>query len=249
MRDPSVNTTRPLDRLTNTCNAAWALHTARDTEPTAARGARWSPALQGRSLVRLIAGVILLLAWSSALAQIGAMYWCPGNEFSNAIADSEARTRSCTKLSNAEWVFYGSDSAGRRYEYNDRRTIFKGGGRIETWLQTTPGESSSGPVSAAETVGSPKTVSPHVIQCTSRTIVSGATYVYYPQTQAIVKDSRAVSPYFPPPAPVAEALVRHLCADRRSRAASGMSEDFEQRAPEKLRALAAPGGQVLRSSR
>jgi len=218
VRNSPAQNARPLDRLSNRCAASRAMHAARYREPASVRGARWSTTLQGMALVRVLAGVFILLGCSSALAQVGAMYSCPGNEFSNAIADSEAQARKCTKLSSAEWVFHGTDSSGRRYEYNDRRTIFKGGGRIDTWLQMTPSAASSGLGSDAGTAGSPKTVSPHVIQCAGRTIVPGATYIYYPQDHAIVKDSKAVSPHFPPPPPVAEALVRHLCADRRSRA-------------------------------
>ena len=158
------------------------------------------------TLRALVAGVALLLVASPSLAQV---YRCATNEYTNMISADEASARGCTKIAKAEWVTSGSDASGRKYEYNERRTVFRGNGVVETWLQVVP--------SVPETVAGDdaavvKTVSRQLIRCDRHTIASGATYLFDPRDNSVVRDSREQSPYFPPPGPVAETLMRHLCA-------------------------------------
>src|SRR3982751_1513685 len=89
-----------------------------------------------RSLLALCA--ILVLTSSPARAQVGALYRCASNEYTNMLSAPEAVARGCTKIGKAEWVVAASDRSGAQYEYNDRRTVFRSDGSIETWLQVVP---------------------------------------------------------------------------------------------------------------
>jgi len=60
-------------------------------------------------------------------------------------------------------------------------------------------------------------VSRQLIRCDRRTIASGATYTFDPRDNSVVRDSREQSPYFPPPSPVADKLMRNLCASAGAR--------------------------------
>lgn len=162
-----------------------------------------------RALRALIASSALLLGAAPSFAQVGALYRCATNEFTNMLSADEAAARGCVKIARAEWVASGSDASGRKYEYNERRTVFKGNGVVETWLQVVPSVAETIPGDDAAVV---KTVSRQLIRCDRRTIASGATYVFDPRDHSVVRDSREQSPYFPPPGPVAETLMRHLCA-------------------------------------
>jgi hypothetical protein len=163
-----------------------------------------------RAVRALVAGSALLLAAAPSFAQVGALYRCATNEYTNMLSAEEAAARGCVKIAKAEWVTSGSDASGRKYEYNERRTVFKGDGVVETWLQVVP----SVPGDDAAVV---KTVSRQLIRCDRHTIASGATYMFDPRDNSIVRDSREQSPYFPPPGPVAETLMRRLCASAGTR--------------------------------
>jgi hypothetical protein len=170
-------------------------------------------AVVARAAGALLASALALAAASPARAQVGALYRCAVNEYTNMLTADEAGARGCTKIAKAEWIASGGDIGGRKYEYNERRTVDRGNGMIETWLQVVP---SPGDVAAAD-AGIVKTVSRHVIQCDRHTIASGATYLFDPRDNSVVKDTREQSPYFPPPGPVAEALFLQLCGSGRSR--------------------------------
>ncbi|HTJ05273.1 MAG TPA: hypothetical protein VL624_07995 [Caldimonas sp.] len=164
-----------------------------------------------RALRALVAaGALLLAAAPPALAQVGALYRCASNEYTNMITAEDAAARGCAKIAKAEWVASGSDASGRKYEYNDRRTVYRGDGIVETWLQVVP---AAPEVIAGEDAAIVKTVSRQLIRCNRHTIASGATYTFDPRDNSVVRDSREQSPFFPPPGPVAETLMRNLCAN------------------------------------
>jgi hypothetical protein len=167
---------------------------------------------------RLLAPVALFVLLSApAQAQVGALYRCPSNEYTNLLSAAAANARGCTKIAKAEWVVAASDSAGTQYEYNDRRTVFRGHGLIETWLQVVPPVRDGMDAFDARLAEGVKAVSRQVIECARRTIASGATYFFDPRDNTVVKDTSERSAFFPPPEPVAEELIRSLCADARAR--------------------------------
>ena len=166
-------------------------------------------------VLRAIAAILVLaFAAAPAHAQVGALYRCATNEYTNMLTADEAAARGCTKIAKAEWVASGSDASGRKYEYNERRTVFKGDGTVETWLQVVPSQPETLPGDDATVV---KTVSRQWIRCDRGTIASGATYLFDPRDNSVVRDSREQNPYFPPPSAVAETLIRRLCASRGAR--------------------------------
>ena len=137
-----------------------------------------------RSLIPLFA--VFVLASSPARAQVGALYRCPANEYTNMLSAADAGARGCAKIARAEWVVAASDSTGRQYEYNDRRTVVRGNGLIETWLQVIPSpRAGSGETTAADL----RIVSPHLIRCATRRIASGAIYLFDPRDNTVVKDT------------------------------------------------------------
>ena len=157
---------------------------------------------------------LLVLAAPPAQAQVGALYRCSSVEYTNMLSASEAQARQCAKISNAEWVAAASDSAGNNYEYHDRRTVFRANGSIETWLQVVrsalPEDDAAGP----RTVDV-RTVSLQTIECGRKRIASGPAYLFDPRDNTVIRDASVRNAFFPPPQPVAEALIRHLCADGR----------------------------------
>jgi hypothetical protein len=161
----------------------------------------------------VVLGAVLLAATPSH-AQVGALYRCASNEYTNMLSADEAVARGCAKIAKAEWVASGTDASGRKYEYNDRRTVYRGDGIVETWLQVVPSVPATVPGDDAAVV---KTVSRQLIRCDRRTIASGATYTFDPRDNSVVRDSREQSPYFPPPSPVADKLMRNLCASAGAR--------------------------------
>jgi len=165
-----------------------------------------------RTLRALAAIAALAFATAPSHAQVGALYRCATNEYTNMLSADEAAARGCAKIAKAEWVASGSDASGRKYEYNDRRTVFRGDGIVETWLQVVPAAPET---AAGDDAAVVKTVSRQLIRCDRRTIASGATYVFDPRDNSVVRDGREQSPYFPPPGPVAETLMRRLCANAR----------------------------------
>jgi len=86
-----------------------------------------------RSLLPIF--TLFVLATPPAQAQVGAMYRCSAVEYTNMLSASEAQARQCAKIGSAEWVAVASDAAGNKYEYHDRRTVYRGNGSVETWLQ------------------------------------------------------------------------------------------------------------------
>lgn len=149
-------------------------------------------------------------------AQSGAVYRCASNDFTNTLTENEAASRHCAKIGNAEWVFSGSDSMGRQYTYNDRRTVFREDGTVETWLQVTAPPTDKSDPSDWQTFSFVRTVSPQVIRCRERTISSGATYFLNLRDNTVTKDSSMRTAMFPPPERIAETLMRRLCLDRRA---------------------------------
>lgn len=173
------------------------------------------PSRLGTHWARLAAvAALLLVASFDANAQSGALYRCGSNDYTNTLSEDEAVSRHCAKIGNAEWVFSGSDSAGRQYTYNDRRTVFRPDGTVETWLQVAAPRPLAADSAEAQAVAAMRTVSPHVIRCRQRTISSGATYILNMRDNSVAKDSSMRSDLFPPPERVAEALIRRLCVDR-----------------------------------
>jgi hypothetical protein len=165
-----------------------------------------------RGVGHFVAVIPLLLLWASpAKAQVGALYRCATNEFTNMLTPEQATAQRCTKIAKAEWIASGSDWSGRNYAYNERRTVFKGNGLVETWLQVA-NTADANDAHAAVT----RTVSRQVIECDRRTIASGAAYVFDPRDNSVVRDSREQNPYFPPPEVVAETLIRRLCGNGRA---------------------------------
>jgi hypothetical protein len=163
-----------------------------------------------RSLLALFA--LLVLATPPAHAQVGALYRCSAVEYTNMLSASEAQARQCAKIAGAEWVALASDSAGNRYEYHDRRTVHRGNGSVETWLQVVRSElprSDPSPARSAEM----RAVSLQTIECGRKRIVSGMTYLFDPRDNTVIRDGSVRNEFFPPPQPVAEALVRRLCAE------------------------------------
>jgi hypothetical protein len=160
---------------------------------------------------------VFILASPSAHAQVGALYRCPAGEYTNLLSAGEAQARQCTKIADAEWVVAASDSSGNKYAYNDRRTVFRGNGLIETWLQVVrsalPGVDAVEARRAAEV----RTVSPLVIECSRRKVASGPTYVLDLRDSTVVKDASDGSGLFPPPGAISEVLLHQLCTDRRAR--------------------------------
>ena len=157
---------------------------------------------------------LLLVASLDAHAQSGALYRCGASDYTNLLSEEEAVSRHCSKIGNAEWVFSGTDAAGRQYTYNDRRTVFRPDGSVETWLQVAAPRPLVAQTAEAQALASLRTVSPHVIRCRQRTISSGATYHLDMRDNSVAKDSSMRSDLFPPPERVAEALMRRLCVDR-----------------------------------
>ena len=175
--------------------------------PDACRiGTRWP---------RLAAVALMLLVVSFEVqAQAGALYRCGSNDYTNTLSEEAAISRHCVKIGNAEWVFSGSDSAGRQYAYNDRRTVFRPDGTVETWLQVASPPPSVADAANRQAAAAVRTVSPHVIRCRQRTISSGATYFLDMRDNSVSKDSSVRTALFPPPERVAETLIRQLCIDR-----------------------------------
>ena len=167
-----------------------------------------------RSLLAICA-VLVVASAPPAQAQVGALYRCSGGMYTNLLSASEAQARQCTKIGNAEWVVAASDASGNKYEYNDRRTVFRGNGLIETWLQVVrsvlPG--SDGAEAQRNEV---RAVSPQVIECSRRKVASGPTYFYDPRDDSVLKDPSERNAYFPPPQAITEVLLRQLCADGRA---------------------------------
>jgi len=166
-----------------------------------------------------LASALPVFATTAAHSQTGAVYRCALNDYTNTLTEDQAASRRCVKISRANWVFSATDAAGRQYTYNDRRTVVRDDGTVETWLQVVP------PARAAD-VGttsmdvSPylRIVSPQIIRCRQRTITSGATYYVDTRDNSISKEPSGRSGFFPPPERVAEALARQLCAERAERA-------------------------------
>jgi hypothetical protein len=171
----------------------------------------------GNSSICLVAVVSMLGAMSFDVhAQSGAVYRCGSNDYTNALSENEAVSRHCAKIGNAEWVFSGSDLAGRQYTYNDRRTVVREDGTVETWLQVVAPRMDKADSSDWQTLPYVRTVSPHVIHCRERTISSGATYFVNLRDNSVTKDSSMRTAAFPPPERIAEALMRRLCPDHRA---------------------------------
>lgn len=170
--------------------------------------------------LRLVAGAALLVAASFDVhAQSGALYRCGWNAFTNTLSEQEAISQRCAKIGNAEWVFSGSDAAGRQYTYNDRRTVFREDGTVETWLQVAaPRRVDADRADGADRQSAPylRMVSPQVISCRQRALSSGPTYLLDMRDNSVVKDSSVRSALFPPPERVVETLIRQLCLDRRA---------------------------------
>ena len=164
-----------------------------------------------RSLLALFAFSVLAAAPAQAQAQVGALYRCSAVEYTNMLSAPEAQARQCAKIGNAEWVTAGTDSAGNRYEYHDRRTVYRADRSVETWLQVV-----RSPVPGNDTAAAPlvetRTVSPQTIECGRKRIVSGPTYLFNPRDNTVIRDARVRNEFFPPPQTVAETLVRQLCA-------------------------------------
>jgi len=167
-----------------------------------------------RVLLALASG-LPILGTPAAHAQAGAVYRCAVNDYTNTLTENQAASRHCVKMSRTNWVFSATDAAGRQYTYNDRRTLLRDDGTVETWLQVVP------PARAAD-VGTTSTdvlpylriVSPQIIRCRQRTITSGATYYVDTRDNSVSKEPSGRGGFFPPPERVAEALARQLCADR-----------------------------------
>jgi hypothetical protein len=149
-------------------------------------------------------------------AQSGAVFRCGANDYTNTLSENEAVSRHCAKIGNAEWIFSGSDSAGRQYTYNDRRTVFREDGTVETWLQVVAPRTETPDSSDGQTLSYVRTVSPQVIRCHERTISSGATYLVNLRDNSVTRDSNMRTAMFPPPERIAETLIRQLCVDRRA---------------------------------
>jgi len=165
----------------------------------------------------LVAFAAMLAAPSfDVQAQSGALYRCGWNAFTNTLSGQEATSRGCAKIGNAEWVFSGSDSAGRQYTYNDRRTVFREDGTVETWLQVASPERTDADPADRQSAPYLRTVSRQVISCRQRALSSGPTYFLDLRDNSVVKDSSVRTALFPPPERVVETLIRHLCVDRRA---------------------------------
>ena len=164
-----------------------------------------------RSLLALC--TLFILAAPPAQAQVGALYRCSAMEYTNMLSASEAQARQCAKIGNAEWVAAASDSAGNTYEYHDRRTVFRGNGSIETWLQVV--RSALPENDAAARTVEVRTVSLQTIECGRKRIASGPTYLFDPRDNTVIRDASVRNAFFPPPQAVAEALIRQLCAGGR----------------------------------
>ena len=162
-----------------------------------------------RSLLALYA--LFVLAMPPAQAQVGALYRCSEGEYTNMLSASEAQARQCVKIGNAEWVAAASDAAGNKYEYHDRRTVYRGNGSVETWLQVVRSVLPDNDTAGARTVDV-RTVSLQTIECGRKRIASGPTYFFDPRDNTVVRDDSVRNEFFPPPQAVAEALVRKLCA-------------------------------------
>lgn len=161
-----------------------------------------------RSLLVLYA--LFVFAMPPAHAQAGALYRCAAVEYTNMLSASEAQARQCAKIGNAEWVAAASDSAGNKYEYHDRRTVYRGNGSVETWLQVVRSGLPENDIGGARTADV-RTVSLQTIECARKTIASGPTYLFDPRDNTVIRDARARSEFFPLPRAVAETLVRQLC--------------------------------------
>jgi hypothetical protein len=136
-----------------------------------------------RSLLALYA--LWVFAMPPAQAQAGALYRCSAGEYTNMLSASEAQARQCAKIGNAEWVAAASDSAGNKYEYHDRRTVYRGNGSVETWLQVVRSALPENDI---------------------------PTYLFDPRDNTVIRDASVRSEFFPLPQAVAETLVRQLCA-------------------------------------
>ena len=167
-----------------------------------------------RGLLALCA--IVMLASPPAQAQVGALYRCSGSMYTNTFSAAEAQARQCTKIGSAEWVVAASDANGNKYEYNGRRTEFRGNGLIETWLQVVRSALPGADTAEAQRSAGVKTVSPHVIECSRRKIASGPTYFFDPRANSVVKDASDRNGLFPPSQAITDALIRRLCADGRA---------------------------------
>jgi hypothetical protein len=173
---------------------------------------------------RLETSLLCLIATESMLgvmpfdvhAQSGAVYRCGSNDYTNTLSENEAVSRRCAKIGDAEWVFSGSDLAGRQYTYNGRRTVVREDGTVETWLQVVAPRVDSADSFAWQTLPYVRTVSPQVIHCRERTISSGATYFVNLRDNSVTKDSSMRTAAFPPPERIAETLMRRLCPDHRA---------------------------------
>lgn len=176
-------------------------------------GCVWNACRVGGESLRVAALAAMLAAASSgAHAQSGAVYRCGSNAFTNTLSEAEAISGHCAKIGSAEWVFSGSDSAGRQYTYNDRRTVFRDDGTVQTWLQVAAPQR----IDAADPQSAPylRTVSQQVISCRQRAVSSGPTYFLDMRDNSVVKDSSVRTALFPPPERVIETLIRRLCVDR-----------------------------------
>ena len=162
-----------------------------------------------RSLLALYA--LFVFAIPSAQAQAGALYRCSAAEYTNMLSAAEAQARQCAKIGNAEWVAAASDAAGNKYEYHDRRTVYRGNGSVETWLQVVRSALPENDLGGARTADV-RSVSQQTIECARKRIASGPAYLFDPRDNTVIRDARVRNEFFPLPQAVAEALVRQLCA-------------------------------------
>lgn len=161
-----------------------------------------------RSLLVLYA--LFVFAMPPAQAQAGALYRCSAVEYTNMLLASEAQARGCAKIGNAEWVTAASDSAGNKYEYHDRRTVYRGNGSVETWLQVVRSALPETDIGGARTADV-RTVSLQTIECARKRITTGPTYLVDPRDNTVIRDASVQNEFFPLPQAVAETLVRQLC--------------------------------------
>ena len=174
---------------------------------------------------RLGANSLCLIAVASMLGAMSfdvhaqsraTVYRCGSNDYTNTLSENEAVTRHCAKIGGAEWVYSGSDSVGRQYTYNDRRTVVREDDTVETWLQVVAPRMDKADSPDWQTLSYLRMVSPQVIHCGERTISSGPTYLVNLRDNSVTKDSSMRTAAFPPPERIAETLIRRLCPDQRA---------------------------------
>ena len=167
----------------------------------------------------------LLVACTTALVAVSArsevpdgsvMYRCPPDstgrvDYTNNITKAQAAKRGCVLVT--DWIAYGNDSDGTRYEYSERRVSTEPSLRtVKTWVRVKFTKSGSLVWKDGRTQVYDEMTSPVTFYCQQLTYQQGVAY-YTNSGKPVWTDEGYKSALPPPPDTALETLMQKLCAD------------------------------------